>query len=455
MAFLLLIILVLVTFVYFSGLNPQDLTVWYLPDQSVTASVALVVMGCILIGFILGYLVHLYSILSHLVKHWKRDRAEKRAREVSAIYREGVLRLLSGDLKRAHALLQRALDRDPSRVETYIAMANVRIQEGEPQEAVSLLLRAKSVDPRSPEVQFKLASTYEETGRDDEAARTYQEILALEGDNRKALRGLRDLHVRYGRWREALDLQKKLIKVAAGSRRQEEENQKLLYLRYEVARLDLEQGAVEQAAAEFRDIIRQAPEFTPSRVSLGDACRAQNRPEEAVAVWQEGYAALGKSIFLSRLEDHYIEGEDPAALLAFYRSTLMEKRDDLMLHLFFGKLCLRLEMVDEALEQLYYVESAGADFPQLHYLLAEVHRRRNRIEESIREYRKALGTRNTLRLSYLCDSCGAESAEWESRCPDCGTWGTFSVVGRQVLKNTRPLEIREIHHGERDQWTET
>ena len=454
MALLLLIILFLVSFLYFSGLNPHEITIYYLPDQHLTFSVGIIVVGCILIGLILGYLAHLYGTANHLLKHWKRDREEKKGREVAGFYREGILRLLSGDIKKAHSLLQKALDRDPSRVETYVAMANVHIQEGEPQEGISLLLKAKGIDPRSLEVLFKLSATYEETDRDEDALPTYQEILAIESDNRKALRSLRDLHIRHDRWKEALDLQKKLIKAAAGTRRLEEEKQKLLFLRYEVARQTLAQGGVDQAKSEFKDIIKQKADFTPARVSLGDAYRAQQRPQNAAGIWQEGYNELGKSIFLSRLEDLYMEEEDPATLLTFYRSTLLENGDDLMLRLFFGKLCLRLEMVDEALEQLYAVESAGADFPQLHFLLAEVHRRRNRLDDSIAEYKKALGANNRLRLGYLCDGCGAASPEWQSRCPECGAWGSFSLIGRQTLTNAHSVQMREIHHGERDQWSE-
>ena len=69
---------------------------------------------------------------------------------MAAIYREGVGRLLSGDIKKAHSLLQKALDRDPSRVEAYIAMANVHMQEGEPQEGINLLRKARGIDPKSP-----------------------------------------------------------------------------------------------------------------------------------------------------------------------------------------------------------------------------------------------------------------------------------------------------------------
>lgn len=452
MALLLLIILFLVSFLYFSGLNPQDVTLYYLPDQSVTFSVAIIVVGCVLLGLILGYLAHLYSTVSHLLKHWQRDREEKRTREVSAIYREGVLRLLSGDLKKAHAQLQKALDRDPSRVETYIALANVHIQEGEPQEGIALLMRARSHDPRSLEVLFKLGATFEETGQTEEAVRTYQDLLVIESDNRKALRSLRDLEIRRDHWREALELQKRLIKASSGTRRHEEEKQKMFFLRYEVARLELVEGNVDHAQVECKEIVKQAPDFVPARVSLGDAYQAQNRAADAAKVWEDGYRELGKSIFLSRLEDLYMATEDPATLLNFYRSALLERGDDLMLSLFFGKLCLRLEMVEEALEQLYAVEAAGVDFPELHFLLAEAHRRRNRLDEATSEYKKALGANTRLQLSYRCESCGEPSPQWHSRCVQCGTWGTLSLASRQMLKNARALQLREIHHGEREEW---
>jgi lipopolysaccharide biosynthesis regulator YciM len=106
-------------------------------------------------------------------------------------------------------------------------------------------------------------------------------------------------------------------------------------------------------------------------------------------------------------------------------------------------------MVDEALEQLYAVENAGVETSQLHLLLAEAHRRRSRIDEAIGEYKKALGVDSRLRLGYLCDSCGEPSGEWLSRCPDCGTWGSFSLADRRLIRNARPVEARAIYHGER------
>jgi lipopolysaccharide biosynthesis regulator YciM len=144
--------------------------------------------------------------------------------------------------------------------------------------------------------------------------------------------------------------------------------------------------------------------------------------------------------------------EDPAGLLGYYRDSLQERNDDMMLRFFYGKFCLRVEMVEEALEHLSIVESVGIDSPQLQLLLAEAHRRRHRNEEALNAYKKALGVNIRLRFGYVCDSCGEDAAEWQSRCPSCGAWGSFSIAGRQSLRNAHPLELRPIHHGEREAW---
>jgi lipopolysaccharide biosynthesis regulator YciM len=449
MAFLLMIILFLTFFIYFSGMNPQDITIFYFGGQTLTTSAAILVVGCILFGLAVGYAAHLYGVIVYWAKNAKQDRINKKAREVGSVYRDGVNRMLSGDLKKAQTLLLRALERDPGRVEGYIALANLRVQEGNPQEGINLLLKAKTVDPKSMEVLFKLATTYEELGRDDEAVDVWQSILAVEGDNRKALRALRNLRITNSLWSEALKLQRKVLKVGPGKNRLSEEKALLRHLRYELARQSFEAGEKDQAKKEFKEIIKEDAKFVPAHVSLGDIYQDLGRTEDAFGVWRSAYLELGRSIFLSRVEDVYMSAEDPSTLLEFYRKLILDHPDDNMVRLFFGKFCLRLEMVDEAMEQLYAVESAGIDTPQLHQLLAEVHRRRNRTDEAISEYQLALGIDNRLRLDYVCEKCAVATPEWQSRCSACGDWGTFSLVGRSLIRDAKSLEVREFHHGER------
>jgi len=452
MSFLLLVILFLAFFIYFSGLNPQDVTIHFLPDHEITYSVAIVVVAAVLLGLLLGYLAHMYGVIVHGFKHWKDERQEKKTKDIQAIYREGVGRLLSGDVKKAHTLLQKALDRDSKRVDTRIAMANVLLQEGKGEEALEHLRKAKEIEPRSLEVLFKQATTFEEMNREEDAIQGYQEILAIEANNRKALRCLRDLHMKEGRWPEALDLQKRVLKVGPGSNRLEEEKEKQLCLSYEVARLQIEAGKADAAIPELKDIIKQSGDFVPAYVSLGDAFRSLDRGEDAVKFWKEGYQKLGKSVFLSRLEDYYMDIEDPATLLTYYRATINDRKNDLLLRLFYGKLCLRLEMVEEALEQLYAVDHAGVDSRQVHLLLAEAHRRRDRIDESISEYQKALGVGDRIQLEYVCEACGTRVPDWRSRCSDCGVWGKINLIDRQSSQDARLVELKPIHHGQREEW---
>ena len=441
-------------FLYFWGINPGDMTVFFAAGEGLTFPTPIIIIGAILIGLLLGNGLHILSLIAHSFSHWRRDQSQKKAQETNAIYREGVGRLLSGDLKKARVLLNKAIDRDPKRVDTLIAMANLAAQEGNSTESLGLLRKAGDLDPKSLEVLFKTAAIQEETGHDDEAMASYQELISREKDNRKALRSLRDLYIKHDRWQEALETQRKVLKAGPGANRVADEKALLLYLRYEVASQSILNGSADQAKSELKDILRQESDFVPAQVSYGDALVALNQGDDAVKVWQEGYKKLGKGVFLERLEDYFMEREDPSSLLNFFRSQVLEQGEDLMFRLFYGKLCLRLEMVDEAKEQLQAVESSGVESPQVHLLLAETYRRCREPEQAISEYKKALGISKRLHLNFVCEKCQNVSAEWNSRCPSCGEWNSSSLVDRKLIQDARPLALDKmvIHHGERKEW---
>lgn len=454
MAMLLLLVFFILFFLYFWGLNPHMVTVFYLPEQSLTYPAAMIVVSCVILGLAIGFGIHAYSTISHWVKHWQRDRTEKKQREISTIYREGVGRLLSGDLKKARVLLLKALDRDPRRVDTLIALASLSAQEGNPAEGLDRLRKGRDIDPKSREVLFKTAAILEETGADEEAIATYKELIELDRDNRKALRSLRELFIKHARWQEALETQRQVLKAGPGANRMEEEKDRLIFLRYEAARQLLAAGHPDQSKSELKDILKQKADFTPARVSLGDTYAALGRGDDAVKTWQNGYRKLRKGVFLERLEDFFMQREDPSSLLNFFRGLTIEQGDDLLFRLFYGKLCLRLEMVDEAKEQLQAVESSGVESSQVHLLLAETYRRTREGEKAISEYQKALGISKRLRFNSVCENCQEVSVEWDSRCHACGSWGTMALVDSKAFQAATPLAIDKlvVHHGERKEW---
>ncbi|NLC70404.1 MAG: DUF1049 domain-containing protein [Desulfuromonadaceae bacterium] len=453
-AVLLTVICLLTLYIFFSHLNPGTITLLYFWDHSIDVSTALLLVGSILLGLALGLVIHFVFSTSHQLAQLQRKKKEKKDQETNKLYRQGVNKCLSGEPDEAQKILEKALGRDTSRVDIRLALSDVHIRKGKFQEAVDVLTPARESEPRCLEVLLKLASANEALGENDEAEKIYQEILSVESGNRTALERFRDFFVKQGLWEKALEQQKRLLKVVAGAH-QDEERKRQLALRYELAWRNLEKSGFQDGKAERKelsDIIKQAPDFTPARIALGDAYKAQGKTKEAAEVWQEGYKATGKSVFLTRLEDLYLEKEDPSTLLTFYRSTLAAKGQDLLLNFFYGKLCLRLEMVEEAIEQLSTVENAGVELPQLHLLLAEAFRRRERIDESNNEFQKALGLNQDVGLGYHCDKCGALSSAWKSRCPECGSWGSYSLTNKKVFQNVATsVEVPKIDFGQQQE----
>ncbi|MFK5925436.1 MAG: tetratricopeptide repeat protein [Desulfuromusa sp.] len=437
-------ILFAVGFLYFWGINPGDITIFLTNDLSYTLPAAIMLVCVLLIGLLIGNGLHFLSAFFYSFRNWKGGRRLKKAEEIGSIYRSGVGRLLSGDLKKARTLLKKALDRDPHRVDCHLALASVALQEGNNQEGIELLQKARKLDPKGIEVLFKLAVTYEENGRREEAMGIYKELLAGDTNNRKAMRALRDILMDLGHWQDALELQKRILKISKSGAKTDTEKQVLLQLRYEVARNELENGQQDQAIEVCRDIIKRNVKFTPARVTLGDAYRQAGRDADAIKVYQDGYKALKKSVFLARLEDLYINAEDPAALLAFYRSQMQVDSKDLLLKLYLGRLCLRLEMVDEAMQHLTDLETSGVDFTKLHLLLAEAQRRRSNVEEAVIEYQKALSIDSHLLLGFICEACGARFTEWHSRCPECKTWDSLVLPERKQIQDAKLIEAPKM-----------
>ncbi len=449
--FMLVFIVFVLGFVYFSGINPGELTVFLTNELSFTWPTPIVLICAVLLGLLLGNGVHIVSAIVHSFGHWRGGRKQKKTEEIGVVYRSGVGRLLSGDLKKARTLLQKAVDRDPKRVDSHLALASLELQDGNQQAGIELLQKARKIDPKGLEVLFKLATTYSVAGRRDEAMAVYKELLAGDTNNRKAMRALRDLQIETGDWPEALALQKRIVKATSSGAKADVEKQQMVQLRYEMARVAIDNDEPEQAVETCRDLIKQDASFTPARVTLGDAYRQLKKDSEAANVYQDGYKALKKSVFLSRLEDLYIGAEDPAALLSFYRERMHEDREDLLLKLYLGRLCLRLEMVDEALSHLSDLESTGIEFSQLHLLLAEAHRRRNKIDQAVVEYQRALGIDNHLSLGFVCESCGSKQEKWLSSCPECKAWDTLVLPERKQIQDAKLIDApKAIPHGQRE-----
>jgi tetratricopeptide (TPR) repeat protein len=126
-----------------------------------------------------------------------------------------------GDVKRAKDIYSLVLQDDPGHAKAVDALGRIAEREGDYKTLVGLLEKraeARRGQERA-EVLCKIAEAYEDHLNDlGEATRRYEAVLAIDGQNLAALKGLDRIFNRTGRYRELLEILDKQVSVAATPR---------------------------------------------------------------------------------------------------------------------------------------------------------------------------------------------------------------------------------------------
>jgi len=160
----------------------------------------------------------------------------------------------------------------------------------------------------------------------------------------------------------------------------------------------------------------------------------------------EGYSRHKNPVFLQVMEEKLLKKENPRKLIETFRSMLDGSPDDVFLNLFYGKICLRLEMVDEAYMALKKVESTGYESPLMHALLGEANTRRDRFEEAMEEFGKYVELSSGTHPRFICGNCQHTADKWTSRCESCGLWNSFTLPG--LMKPVSAPAVRPQYDSE-------
>lgn len=264
-------------------------------------------------------------------------------------------------------------------------------------------------------------------GRHDEAGTLFRLILQARRDHLGALRGLRDLAVEAGRWREALDAQQRLL-GAAGSTERSPETEWLAAIHYELGRAEVARGNAGGALGHLKSAVRTDRLFLPAALALGDAYELTGDHREAVRTWERAAEVLPELALLARLERAYRQEGRPSRMIALYRAAIERAPDDLALAVALGRVFFELEMLDEAADQFEKVEVLVPGSPVVHALLGAVFERRGQMPEAFEEYRRALQLGHVFDWPYRCEACRAPAPTWQDRCAQCQRWNTLRTV---------------------------
>jgi len=284
-----------------------------------------------------------------------------------------------------------------------------------------------AVDDTSTTELLRRAQEARQLGRHDEASTLYRLILQTRRGHLGALRGLRDLAVDGGRWREALDAQQRIL-GAVGSTERSPETEWLATIYYELGRAEAARANTAGALVQFKNAARADRFFLPAALALGDAHEATGDHREAVRAWERAAEVVPALPLLARLERAYRQEGRPSRMIALYQAAIERAPDDLALAVALGRVFLELEMLDEAADQLEKVEVRVPGSPVVHALLGAVFERRGQTREAFEEYRRALQLGHAFDWPHQCEACGAGRPMWQDRCAQCQRWNTLRPV---------------------------
>lgn len=422
----LLLLVVVIAFSYFAYFNPGSITLNLWKDKTQD----LPVIGVVLLSVVLGSLLVLFAFgIRGLRKTYTQvqGRMKKRRREkAEELYNRGVDAHLAGKEEQAVKLLEDAVQKDPDFIFPFFRLGTVYLRQGKYDQAIELHQKARVAHPKNLRLLLMLVDDYVASGQSEEATVILREIIRKDDGNRTALTILRDIQEGQGEWEEAIETQKKLLKLSG---KEQSEQAHLRGLKYQCAVSFIDKEEYDRALKLLRDILKESPDFVAAILSQGEAYIAMGKLDEGLKVLVEGYRTHKKPVFLQIMAHRLMDQENPRKLIEIYRELLEKMPQDVFVNLFYGKTCLRLEMIDDGFMALKKVESLGYDSPLLHALLGEANARRERFQEAIEEFRQFIDVSLGMTPHYQCGNCGHTAMQWSAKCESCDMWNTSTLPG--------------------------
>ncbi len=416
-----------------------------------TAERAVPLWGILVTVFLAGFLP-VVTVL--LIETLKRDLAQRRdrrlsreARSLRGSFRRAVDLQVDGQWGRALVELERVLADQPEDFAALLRYGEVLRHQGRAAEAVEVHRRASVLYPQSVAVLYELAEDYQAAGEPAVAEQLHDRILRdFPGSGLTVLRRLRNAALGRQQWAEAARLQEKVDRLLddnGGGAGQELDVGVRRGLAYQQGVAELGAERVADAKRIFLQLAEEEPRFLPAHIMLGECALLEDAPEAAVAAWRRGFELTGSPTFLQRIEDHYIEREEPLEAMETLHQLIAGAENDLMPRFFLGRLYYRLEMHAEALKALKGVAERVHSSPTYYLLLARIHQRRGEMARAVEACLTCIGQAGVDASEYRCAVCHNRYPGWVDRCDACGSWNSVELDFEEERLSPEEAGVRE------------
>jgi len=276
-----------------------------------------------------------------------------------------------GEFKKSIPLLEKLMRLQPNNPDVYRRSGIDRFHTGHPEEALGPLRTVVHADPEDMEANFYLGLCYLALDREDEANKVFDRQAAtvpVDVDE------LYLLVKGYSRLSSAM-----LSRLAALGK----DSYRMYQVRGEY--FDL-QNAPEEAIREYEKAVELRPDLPSLHYVLGSAYWKHSQLDKAMAEFRRTIE-LEPSHFMAhyKLGMVLLEKNDPSNALKEFRAALAEQPGLIDGYLGAGKALFLQGNYQAALPQLQRYLELSPDDPTRHYLLYQIFRRLNNVDEAERQ----------------------------------------------------------------------
>lgn len=360
--------------------------------------------------------------LSERLGGWRGRRAARTAAQSATWHQEGEAATWGGELERGRALLRKAWRRGSGNSAAALALASSYMDTGEYAAAQEVLEAALAEDANDADLRYALGETLRRRGDRGEAIRMLETLRVRFPRAPRVLISLRELYRDAERWGDAAEVQAMYVETLSASARPGE-NERLRELRYQAA-LALPEAADRLTALDA--VVVQARDFVPAVVGLGDALVDAGRADEAIKVWEKGFRAHPRLVFVERLLAHERSAREHERILALLGKHWGEIEGD-GAHLLLARSALATGAFDTAERELRAV--ATQDAPTTQRAWAELHHQRG---DHAAAWTAASGAADRLGAAaadHSCTVCKRVNEAWVGYCAGCGRFDTYRAGG--------------------------
>lgn len=445
-ASILFALAVVVAVSYFSSQNEEFLNQRFALTPSTSAPLYGVLIAVFLAGFLPAVSVLLVQSLKRDLEGRRERRLNRQAKSLRGSFRRGIDYRADKQWGKAASEFEALQTEQPEDFGTLLYFGEALRELGRVDEAIEVHRRLSVLYPQGVAVLYQLAKDYEARGDGEIASQIHERLLRdFPGQGLTILRQRRDEALLEKNWTAAGELQERVDAMLeeGGGQVTAAEIKIKQGLFYEDAVMALAADRHPAALAACDVLVEKAPDFVPARILRGEILLAQGKEAKAVEAWRGGFLDSGRPVFLQRIEDYFIEGEDPLQAIETLQGLIGEAANDLLPRFFLGRLYYRLEMHDEAHRVLGALADRVRNSPTYHYLMGRIQERLGKTEAALGAYREALRQSGVRRAEFLCRQCGTRRDDWADRCENCGTWNGFELDFEEEQLSPEALGIRE------------